>query len=84
MSFEEMLSSFEKMPNISIDYAVMERSERVVTQPLDLYWNDIGSWDSLAEAFPKDEKGNIKIGDVIDLESSNTIIIGNKRLIATI
>lgn len=72
------------MPNISIDYAVMEKSKKVVTQPLDLYWDDIGSWDSLAEVFPKDKKGNIKSGDFIDIDTRDMMIIGNKRLITTI
>ncbi|KAF0143599.1 MAG: mannose-1-phosphate guanylyltransferase / mannose-6-phosphate isomerase [Nitrospirae bacterium] len=84
MSFDGMLSNFEKMPNISIDYAVMEKSKKVVTQPLALYWNDIGSWDSLAGVFPKDKKGNIKSGDFIDIDTRDTMIIGNKRLITTI
>src|SRR5208337_3101560 len=57
--FEDMLSGFENMPDISIDYAVMEKSDRVVIVPLDLYWNDIGSWDSLYDVLDKDEERNV-------------------------
>ena len=42
-----MIKNFNQMPDISIDYAVMEKSKKVVMQPLDIFWNDIGSWDSL-------------------------------------
>ncbi|MBI5682568.1 MAG: mannose-1-phosphate guanylyltransferase/mannose-6-phosphate isomerase [Deltaproteobacteria bacterium] len=83
-SFDEMLSNFKDMPDVSIDYAVAEKSKDVVTVPLDLYWNDIGSWDSLCDVMDKDEDGNIKKGDVIAIDTKNTLIIGNKRLISTI
>lgn len=82
--YENMLSGFESMPDISIDYAVMEKSERVVTMPLDLYWNDVGSWDSIFDLFPKDSAGNVTIGDVICSETSGSLIMSDKRLIAAV
>jgi mannose-1-phosphate guanylyltransferase/mannose-6-phosphate isomerase len=82
--YDQMVSSFEKMPDISIDYAVMERAESVVTLPMDIHWNDVGSWDSMFEVFPKDEAGNVKIGDVISHDTKNALIISDKRLIATV
>lgn len=84
MRFNEMIDQFHRMPEISIDYAVMEKSDRVVMLPLDLYWNDIGSWDFFYEMVKKDEDGNGKVGDVITIDTKNSLIIGNKRLIATI
>lgn len=83
-NFDEMVSTFAQMPDISIDYAVMEKSDRVVTLPLDLYWNDIGSWDSLFDVLDKDENGNVKTGDVITIDTRNSLIMGSKRLISTI
>ncbi len=83
-SFDDMMASFERMPEISIDYAVMEKSDRVSMLPLEIYWNDIGSWDSLFEVFDSDQTGNIKIGDVIAVDSEDSLILGSKRLIATI
>ena len=83
-SFDEMVTSFIQMPDISIDYAIMEKSDRVVTLPLDIYWNDIGSWDSLFEVLDKDEQGNVKMGDVLSIGTKDSLIIGNKRLISTI
>lgn len=84
LSFEEMLLRFKQMPNISLDYAVMEKSNRVVVLPFDLYWNDIGSWDSLYDVMDKDENGNVKKGDVLTINTQGTLILGSKRHIATI
>ena len=83
-SYDEMVRDYETMPDISIDYAVMEQSNRVVAIPLDLYWNDIGSWDSLFEVLKKDENGNAFQGDVVTVETKGTMILGNKRLIAAV
>ena len=83
-SYDEMIDRFGVMPEISIDYAIMERSDRGVVLPLDLYWNDIGSWDSLYDILERDDDGNGKIGDVLTLDTKNSLIFGNKRLISTI
>jgi mannose-1-phosphate guanylyltransferase/mannose-6-phosphate isomerase len=82
--FDNALSLFKEMPDISIDYAVMEKSEKVAVMPVDLYWNDVGCFESMYEAFDRDEDGNIKIGDVLSIETRNSFVIGNRRLIATI
>jgi len=81
---DEMLSSFHSMPDISIDYAIMEKSKRVVAIPMDIYWSDVGSWDSLYDILEKDEKGNAILGDVIAKDTENSLIIGNKRFIAVV
>ncbi len=83
-SFEDMVVNFSAMPDISIDYAVMEKSDKVVLMPLNLYWNDIGSWDSLYDVMDKDEQGNVKRGDIIAIDTKDTLIFGNNRHISTI
>ena len=82
--YDEMVGQFHQMPDLSIDYAVMEKSGRVAVLPLDLYWNDIGSWDSLHDILPRDEDGNAAVGDVMTIDTKNCLIFGNKRLISTI
>ncbi|MGD0282923.1 MAG: mannose-1-phosphate guanylyltransferase/mannose-6-phosphate isomerase [Dissulfurispiraceae bacterium] len=82
--FEDVLRVFEQMPDISIDYAVMEKSDRVVVLPLDMYWNDIGSWDSLYDVLDKDEEKNVTQGDVLAIDTTGTLILGSKRQITTI
>jgi len=83
-SVDELVSNFHTMPEISLDYAVAEKSDRMAVLPLDIYWNDIGSWDSLYDMADKDEKGNVKIGDIIAIDTRDTLVISNKRLISTI
>jgi len=82
--YDNMLINFTQMPDISIDYAVAEKSDRVAMIPMDLYWNDIGSWDSIYDVMDKDKNGNVTKGDVLTVDTKNTLIIGNKRLISTI
>jgi mannose-1-phosphate guanylyltransferase / mannose-6-phosphate isomerase len=84
MSFGDMVSNFKRMPDISLDYAVAEKSDRIVMMPLDLYWNDIGSWDSLYDVLDKNGMGNIEMGDVVAIDTKDTLIISDKRFVATI
>ncbi|MGE5328968.1 MAG: mannose-1-phosphate guanylyltransferase [Deltaproteobacteria bacterium] len=81
-SYQELLQNFKYMPSISIDYAIAEKSTRVVTIPIDVYWSDIGSWDAIYDLMDKDENGNAKIGDCITNNCSNSLMIGNNRIIA--
>jgi mannose-1-phosphate guanylyltransferase/mannose-6-phosphate isomerase len=82
--YDTMVSRFDELPDISIDYAIMERSDKVVMIPLELFWNDIGSWDSISDISDKDGEGNVTRGDVITEDTRNSLILGSKRLIATI
>jgi mannose-1-phosphate guanylyltransferase/mannose-6-phosphate isomerase len=84
LTFDEMTARFGDMPDISIDYAVMEKSSRVATMPLSLEWNDIGSWDSIYDVLEKNGNGNIPVGDIRMIDTKNCLILGNKRLISTI
>ncbi len=82
--FDEFERHFEKMPNLSIDYAVMERSKKTVLLPIDLCWSDVGSWDSVYDLLPKDESGNAAVGQVVEVDTKDSLILGEKRLIAAI
>jgi mannose-1-phosphate guanylyltransferase / mannose-6-phosphate isomerase len=83
-SLAEMVNHFSKMPAISLDYAVAEKSQEVVTIPLNIYWNDIGSWDALHDVLNKDACGNAVRGDCIPLNCKDTLMLGQSRLIAGI
>lgn len=80
----EVVEKFADMPSISIDYAVAEQSQNVVTIPLTTYWNDIGSWDAIYDVLDKDENGNALEGDCLLVDSSNSLVLGHSRLIAGI
>ncbi len=82
--FDQCFSNFVDMPDISIDYALMEKSKKSVVLPLDLTWSDVGSWDSVYDLLEKDENQNAKIGNVLDIDTQNCLIMGGKRLISTI
>jgi mannose-1-phosphate guanylyltransferase/mannose-6-phosphate isomerase len=66
--------AFAASPSKSIDYAVMERTEKAAVVPADIGWNDVGSWDSLWEIGEKDSSGNVIQGDAIAIETKNSLI----------
>jgi mannose-1-phosphate guanylyltransferase len=68
----------------TIDYGILEGARRVAVFPVDLGWNDIGSWDSLLSLLPADTDGNILSGPHISLDTRDTLTISENRLIATI
>ncbi|WP_347330210.1 mannose-1-phosphate guanylyltransferase/mannose-6-phosphate isomerase [Marinimicrobium locisalis] len=76
--------AFAEAPNISIDYAVMEKSHNVVCVPLDAGWSDVGCWQSYWELSEKDERGNSFVGDAIDVGSKDTLVFTQDKLVATI
>ena len=72
------------IPKISVDYGIMEKADNVVVIDGEFGWNDVGSWDTLEVMYNKDENGNISKGENIMLDTKNSVVFGNKSLIATI
>ena len=83
-TLSKMTGDFKNMPSISIDYAVMEKSRKAAVLPIDILWSDVGSWDSLPEVIAPDGDGNVKVGDVLTLDTKRTIVMGENRLISTV
>jgi mannose-1-phosphate guanylyltransferase len=82
---EEMINKiYPMLQNISIDYGILERCDEVVVLSGNFGWNDIGSWDALGAIFPPDESGNIVKANYMGIDTRNSIIYGNGRLITTI
>ena len=77
-------SDYAECPNISIDYAVMEPSDKVKVVPLNAGWSDIGSWTSLWESGNKDGSGNVTHGDVVLESVNNSYIHAENRLVAAL
>ncbi|MDZ7580016.1 MAG: mannose-1-phosphate guanylyltransferase [Deltaproteobacteria bacterium] len=69
-------AAYERLPDISIDYAIMEHTGKGAVLPSDFGWSDIGSWKSLYEFLPKDGDNNVIDGDVVVQETFNSFIIG--------
>ncbi|MFC0336336.1 mannose-1-phosphate guanylyltransferase (GDP) /mannose-6-phosphate isomerase, type 2 [Kushneria avicenniae] len=78
--------AFEQSPNISIDYAVMEHTDQGVVLPLDSPWSDIGAWDAVLEARAneRDEHGNVSTGDVLLHDTTDSLVMSQSRLVATL
>jgi len=77
--------SFAEAPSDSIDYAVMEKTTRAAVVPVACAWSDIGSWDALWLAADKDANGNHIEGDVIAIDTRNTLVRSHDRhLVATV
>jgi mannose-1-phosphate guanylyltransferase len=77
-------AQFEAVPDLSVDYAVMERSQRVAVVPGDFGWSDIGSWNAVRDLVPADGQGNRVVGDAILVDSSNTFVQSQDRLVTTL
>ncbi|MEW5992845.1 MAG: mannose-1-phosphate guanylyltransferase/mannose-6-phosphate isomerase [Candidatus Zixiibacteriota bacterium] len=73
---------FADVPDISIDYAVMEKSAQVAVVPGDFGWSDIGSWNAVSQLVEPDENNNRTVGETILVDSRNTFIQSEDRLVA--
>lgn len=76
--------SFAASPAGSIDYAVMERTDKGKMIPLDAGWNDVGAWSALWEVNPKDGNWNVVFGDVLTHDTEDSYIYSQSRLVATV
>jgi mannose-1-phosphate guanylyltransferase/mannose-6-phosphate isomerase len=72
---------YERIPPISFDYAIMERTKRGAVIPSDFGWSDIGSWKSLYDFLPKDRDNNVIEGDVISHDTRDSLIKSEGRLV---
>jgi len=78
------LDSFSKTPSESIDYALMEKTTDAVVIPMEITWNDVGTWKALSEIKDKDSNGNTLDGDIYVRDTKNTYIQSEDSLVATI
>ncbi len=77
-------AAFALSPNISVDYAVMEKTDAAVMLPIDIGWNDVGSWTSLWELGPRDAQNNYVRGDAVLEDSSGLYVHSERSLVSTI
>ncbi len=75
---------FSTCPADSIDYAVMEKTDKAVVIPLDAGWNDVGSWSALWDVTEKDAFGNAISGDVLTVDTKNSYIFSEHKLVTVI
>jgi len=77
-------AAFAASPDESIDYAVMERAERVAVVPVEMGWSDVGSWDALHAIAEKDSGGNAHHGEVVAIDTSGCLIRTDGPLVAAV
>jgi mannose-1-phosphate guanylyltransferase len=75
---------FATVPDLSVDYAVMERSDRVAVVPGDFGWSDIGSWNAVRDLAKPDNEGNRVVGEAILVGAQNTYVQAEDRLVAAV
>ncbi|MDQ3781730.1 MAG: mannose-1-phosphate guanylyltransferase/mannose-6-phosphate isomerase [Actinomycetota bacterium] len=76
--------AFARSPNISIDYAVMERTDAAMVVPLDAGWSDVGSWASLMDVARQDSNGNVIVGDVVAEDVDGSYLRADGALLAVV
>lgn len=80
--FYLLSENFNNCPSDSIDYAVMEKTDKALITPLPIKWSDVGSWAALFDILPKDDNGNILQGDVTAIDVQDCYIRSESRLVA--
>jgi mannose-1-phosphate guanylyltransferase/mannose-6-phosphate isomerase len=68
----------------SLDYLLLEKTDRLWMIPCDLDWSDLGAWDELYQVAPKDEQGNALSGNTVAVSTRNTLVRAGKRLVTTV
>ena len=82
--FDSCVEKYKELPSISIDYAIMEKSNNIVLIPAEFDWNDLGSWESIYEVSDKDKNNNVIKGDVMELDCKNSLIYSSSRFVSAI
>ncbi|NEX02291.1 MULTISPECIES: mannose-1-phosphate guanylyltransferase [Pseudobutyrivibrio] len=75
---------YPTIPSISIDYGIMEKSDKVKVISAEMGWNDVGSWDNLGVLHEADSDGNVFAGDHLAIDTKGCITYSKKRLISTV
>lgn len=76
--------AFLNSPSDSIDYAVMEKTDKAAVVPLDAGWSDVGAWSALWEISARDASGNVTQGDVLTFDVRDTLVLAQHRCVAAI
>ena len=80
---DSALKHFRALPNLSVDYALMEKAENVYVVEASFGWDDVGAWDALSRSRPSDAEGNVVSGSVLALDTSNSVVINESSSLTT-
>ena len=76
-ALQAIADTFAGLPDISIDYGVMEKASNVAVVPARFSWDDVGSWDALLRLNTPNANNTIVVGNVVDIENTNSILVNN-------
>jgi mannose-1-phosphate guanylyltransferase / mannose-6-phosphate isomerase len=80
---DNLSESYAKLENISMDYGLAEKADKVAVVPVDMAWSDLGSWDSIYQKQTKDSDNNVLHGDVFAQDTTNSLLWSQTSLLAT-
>ncbi len=83
MSADNFAETYANFPNLSMDYGLAEKAEKVAVVPVDMAWSDLGSWDSIYQRHEKDADNNVTKGDVFTQDTKNSLLWSQTSLLAT-
>ena len=84
MTADNFAETYANFPNLSMDYGLAEKVEKVAVVPVDMAWSDLGSWDSIYQRHQKDEQNNVTHGEVLSQGTSNSLLWTETGLLATV
>lgn len=88
LTLDNLAESYAELPNLSMDYglaeALVKYGEKLAVVPVDMAWSDLGSWDSIYARQDKDENNNVMHGEVLNLDTKNSLIWTETGLVATL
>jgi mannose-1-phosphate guanylyltransferase / mannose-6-phosphate isomerase len=83
MTAENFAETYANFTNISIDYGLAEKADKVAVVPVDMSWSDLGSWESIYQKQTKDSDNNVMHGDVFAQDTTNCLLWSQTSLLAT-
>lgn len=84
MPLDDVSAAYAAMPSISMDYGIAEHAERVAVVPASMAWSDLGNWDAIFKQNGKDASGNVTQGEVMLLDTQDSMVWNSHGLLATI
>lgn len=79
-----LAEAYAQMPGLSIDYGLAEKADNIAVVPVDMDWSDLGNWDSIYHRHDKDAAGNLAQGDVLAVDTKDSILWNSHGLLATL
>jgi mannose-1-phosphate guanylyltransferase / mannose-6-phosphate isomerase len=83
MTDENFAETYANLPNLSMDYGLAEKADKVAVVPVDMAWSDLGSWDSIYQRHQKDSDNNVLHGEVFAQDTTNSLLWSQTSLLAT-